>query len=364
MMVFEAFGILRARERFMGETNKEHECTLAFGEMAIEQIKALRQPPYPRNYEIWYTYVAGHNPELNQNINDLLARKGCLSAADVDQIYDAHVASTRLTDRIDSVGAKVVDQIDRIMATIDAASGTTANYGDSLANVSQKLGAADREGLRTIVERLVVATKEINKTNQTLEASLKASRHEISQLQNNLDAVRSESLTDPLTTLANRKFFDLTLEKAIAEAVKTGEPLSLLMADIDHFKKINDTFGHLTGDQVLRRVAHAMKQNIKGQDLAARYGGEEFAIVLPRTSLDRAGAVAEQIRNAITAKPLMKRSTGEQLGRVTISIGLAALRPDDTPHSFIGRADAALYVAKRQGRNRVICESDGERVAM
>jgi diguanylate cyclase len=252
------------------------------------------------------------------------------------------VASTRLTDRIDSVGAKVVDQIDRIMATIDAASGTTANYGDSLANVSQKLGAADREGLRTIVERLVVATKEINKTNQTLEASLKASRHEISQLQNNLDAVRSESLTDPLTTLANRKFIDLTLEKAIAEAVKTGEPLSLLMADIDHFKKINDTFGHLTGDQVLRRVAHAMKQNIKGQDLAARYGGEEFAIVLPRTSLDRAGAVAEQIRNAITAKPLMKRSTGEQLGRVTISIGLAALRPDDTPHSFIGRADAAL----------------------
>jgi diguanylate cyclase len=338
----------------------EHERTLAFAEIALGQIKALRQLAYPRNYEIWYTYATGYNAALNQNINEALARKGTLSATDLDQIYDAHLSATRLTDRIDNVGAKVVDEIDQIMAMIDAASGTAANYGESLATVSQKLGAADRDGLRTIIESLVGATKEMEKTNHALEARLKASKHEISQLQHNLEAVRNESLTDPLTTLANRKFFDLAMEKAIGDAAKSSEPLSLLMTDIDHFKKFNDTFGHLTGDQVLRLVAQALKQNVKGQDMAARYGGEEFAVVLPRTGLQQALTVGDHIRRAVMGKELMKRSTGEHLGRITISVGVAMFRPDDTAQSFIGRADAGLYAAKRAGRNRVICETDPE----
>jgi diguanylate cyclase len=341
----------------MSAQHNEREQSLAFGETAMGQIKALRQSAHPRNYEIWYTYVTSYNAALNQNINEMIARKGSLSEADMDYIYDAHLASTP-SGRIDGLGAKVVGEIDGIMATIDAASGTAAHYGQSLASVSQKLGVADRDGLRLLVERLVVATKEVEKSNHALDAHLKASRHEIYQLQQNLEAVRSESLTDPLTALANRKSFDLVITQAMADAVKTGEPLSLLMTDIDHFKKINDTFGHLTGDQILRRVANALKQNIQEQDVAARYGGEEFAVVLARTPLSRAGAVAEQIRAAVMGKPLMKRSTGERLGRITISVGLAALRPDDTPDSFIGRADAALYAAKRQGRNRVIFESD------
>lgn len=338
--------------------DNEHERSLAFAHLALDQIKALRQPAYPRNYEIWYTYATGYNSALNQNINEALARKGTLSAADIDQIYDAHLSATRLTDRIDNVGAKVVDEIDQIMAMIEAASGSATTYSESLADVSQKLGAADREGLRMIIESLVVATKEMEKTNQALETRLKTSKHEIFQLQHNLEAVRHESLTDPLTTLANRKFFDLAIEKAMADGSKSGDPLSLLMTDIDHFKKFNDTFGHLTGDQVLRLVAQAVKQNVKGQDTAARYGGEEFAVVLPCTGLAQAMRLGDHIRRAVMGKELMKRSTGEHLGRVTISVGVATLRRDDTAHSLIGRADAALYAAKRNGRNRVICEVD------
>jgi diguanylate cyclase len=344
----------------MAVTTNEHERTLAFAEIALGQIKALRQPAYPRNYEIWYTYATGYNSALNQNINEALARKGTLSTADLDQIYDNHLSSTRLTDRIDNVGAKVVDEIDQIMAMIEATAGSASNYSESLADVTQKLGAADRDGVRSIIETLVVATKDMEKTNNALEARLKASKHEITQLQHNLEAVRNESLTDPLTTLANRKFFDLALDKAMAESAKSGEPLSLLMTDIDHFKKFNDTFGHLTGDQVLRLVAQAVKQNVKGQDVAARYGGEEFAVVLPRTALQQALTVADHIRRAVMGKELMKRSTGEHLGRITISIGVAVRRPDDTAQSLIGRADTGLYAAKRNGRNRVICEADPE----
>jgi len=207
---------------------------------------------------------------------------------------------------------------------------------------------------------LVQTTKAMEASNRQLEERLTASKLEINELQEDLEVVRTESLTDPLTQLANRKFFDVTLEKTIAEAFLRNEALSLMLTDIDHFKAFNDNFGHLTGDQVLRLVAMAVKHNVKGKDTAARYGGEEFAVLLPNTALRAAVTVAEHIRRAVMAKELMKRSTGEQLGRITISIGVAALRKGDSGQSLIERADICLYAAKRHGRNRVMCEADPE----
>jgi len=338
-----------------------HERTIAFAEIALGQIKALRQPATPRVYEIWYTYATGYQQALNQAINKILAAKGNLSPADMDAIYDAHLAPSRLTDRIDSVGSKVVEEISQVMATIDHAVGSATNYSDNLASMTEQLGQAkDREGLRVIIEGLVQTTQEMERNNQTLEDRLKAFKQEINELQDDLEAVRTESLTDPLTTLANRKYFSDALTKAIADAGRSGTPLSLMFTDIDHFKSFNDTHGHLTGDQVLRLVAMAVKQNVKGQDIAARYGGEEFAIILPNTALSQAMIVAEHIRRAVMGKELMKRSTGEHLGRVTISIGVATLRSGDSMQALIERADNCLYAAKRSGRNRVICEIDPE----
>jgi diguanylate cyclase len=339
----------------------ESERTLAFAEIALGQMKALRQPAYPRNYEVWYAYATGYNPSLNQSINEALSRNGTLTSADIDQIYESYLSPSRLTDRIDTVGTQIVDEINQVMAMIDASLGSTTQYTASLANASQNLGAAkDRDGLRGIVEGLVRATRAMEENNGRLEASLKASKQEIHQLQSNLEAVRNESLTDPLTSLANRKYFDSALDKFIAQSLSSGEPLALLLADIDHFKAFNDTFGHLTGDQVLRLVAVTLKQNVKGQDIAARYGGEEFAIILPSTTLRAALTVGDHVRRAIMGKELMKRSTGEHLGRVTISVGVAVLRPGDNAPSLIERADTCLYAAKRNGRNRVMCETDPE----
>ncbi|MCV6602646.1 MAG: GGDEF domain-containing protein, partial [Cohaesibacter sp.] len=155
-----------------------------------------------------------------------------------------------------------------------------------------------------------------------------------------------------------RKHFDRSIENALAESSESGEPISLLMTDIDHFKQFNDTFGHQTGDQVLRLVALAVKQNVKGQDIPCRYGGEEFGVILPRTNLRQAVSVAESIRKAVMAKELIKRSTGENLGRITISIGASTYKPGDTPQSMIERADKCLYAAKRGGRNLVKAETD------
>jgi diguanylate cyclase len=328
----------------------DHERTMAFAEIALGQIKALRQPATPRNYEVWYHYATGYNPSLNEMINEMLARSGALSDADIEEVYSTYLSPTRLTERLDKVSARVMNELDQVMTS----------YSANLAGVSKRIGSADREGLRAIVESLVQTTKEMEAANSHLEARLNASKQEINQLQENLEVARTESLTDPLTSLANRKFFDQALAKAIAEAAADNRTLSLMMTDIDHFKTFNDTFGHLTGDQVLRLVALSVKQNVKGQDIAARYGGEEFAVILPGTPLRGSITVADHIRRAVMSKELMKRSTGEHLGRVTISIGVAALRPGDTAQSLIARADTCLYAAKRNGRNRVICETDPE----
>ena len=342
----------------------EHERTMAFAEVALGQIRSLRQTAIPRNYEIWYIYATGYNAPLNKIINETLARSGKLTEADLEQIYETYLSHIKTTDRIDKVGARVIGEIDDVMKLLGEALGMSAVYDASLQGATERLAAAkSRDQVETIVETLIRATREMRETNKALEDRLTLSKNEISNLQQSLEAIRAESLTDPLTGLGNRKYFDRMIGMAVQEALATGEPLSLLLFDIDHFKSFNDSYGHLTGDQVLRLVGLSLKQTIKGQDITARYGGEEFAVVLPHTALRQALTVADHIRRAVMAKELKKKSTGDILGRVTISVGVSMLKPGDDIYSLIERADACLYAAKRNGRNRVICEADPEYVA-
>jgi diguanylate cyclase len=342
----------------------EHERTMAFAEVALGQIRSLRQAAVPRNYEIWYIYATGYNAPLNKIINETLARNGKLSEADLEQIYETYLSHLKTTDRIDKVGARVIGEIDDVMQLLTDALGMSATYDASLSGASEKLSAAEnRDQIKAVVETLLKSTREMRDTNKALEQRLTLSKNEISNLQQSLEAIRAESLTDPLTGLGNRKYFDRMIEMAVQSALANGEPLSLLMFDIDHFKSFNDSYGHLTGDQVLRLVGMSLKQTIKGQDITARYGGEEFAVVLPNTALRQALTVADHIRRAIMAKELKKKSTGEILGRVTISVGVSMLKPGDDTDALIERADGCLYAAKRNGRNRVVCEVDPEYAA-
>jgi diguanylate cyclase len=342
----------------------DYERTMAFAELALGQIRSLRQTAIPRNYEIWYVYATGYNSELNKVINETLARSGKLTEADLEQIYETYLSHIKTTDRIDKVGARVIGEIDDVMLLIGEALGMSATYAENLSSVGEKLvSAVSGEHVKKLVNTLVKTTHDMRDTTKALEARLALSKAEISNLQQSLEAIRAESLTDPLTGLGNRKYFDHSLKAAVANALETSEPLSLLMFDIDYFKSFNDSYGHLTGDQVLRLVGMSLKQSIKGQDITARYGGEEFAVVLPNTALRQALTVADHIRRAVMSKELKKKSTGEILGRVTISVGVSMLKPGDDVDSLIERADACLYAAKRAGRNRVVCEADPEYVA-
>ncbi len=343
---------------FMAASEGEFERTVGLAESALDRIKALRHAATPHNFEVWYAYATGMNPALNNAINAMLSERGTISEAQVEEIYLKHFSAVHIGERIDKVGTQIAGEIEQVMAMIEASIGTADDYSRSLAGATENMtNDNDREQIRIIVESLVSATREVETKNKVMQQSLKDSRQEIRELQENLEVVRTESLTDPLTTLSNRKFFDGAIERLIKQTAATGEPLAVILTDIDHFKKFNDVYGHLTGDQVLRLVAVSLKHNVKGQDVAARYGGEEFAVVLPSTTLDQAVTVADHIRRAVQSKELMRRSTGETLGRVTISLGVAVWRPGDDVASILDRADKCLYAAKAAGRNCVVEET-------
>ncbi|MGL5113864.1 MAG: GGDEF domain-containing protein [Beijerinckiaceae bacterium] len=343
----------------MSQNRSDYERTISIGEKAFAHIRGHRTAAYPRAYELWYTYVTGHHPALMRAINDLLRKFGRVTQAELDDIYDRFINTNRFTAEAERATVRLLSQMDTVGDALDQARLEINEYRGALnGSVDEMEVGVGEERLRAIVSDLMASTRNMSRVNAKLTEQLEEAKSEVVELREALESIRTESQIDPVTTLANRMFFDTALADAVRHAQRSGDTLSILMTDIDHFKKFNDTYGHLTGDQVLRLVAMSIKQNVKGLDTAARFGGEEFAVILPGCDLRGAIHVAEQVRKAVMSRELVKRSTGENLGRVTISIGVATCRKNDTTTTLIERADMALYAGKRGGRNMVVAETD------
>ena len=274
------------------------------------------------------------------------------------------LSGARAARAMDSVGTGMSAAIDAVLVRLEAAARHTEAYSNTLNAASGELSAGQSPAdLRKLVEDLIGATRAMESRTKALEGELQKSSEQVVELRGALADVRKETMTDPLTGISNRKAFDAAMDAALL-ALAEGEPVSLMMCDIDHFKKFNDSWGHQTGDQVLRLVASCLSDNVKGRDTAARYGGEEFGVLLRGATLADAQHVAGQIRLAVQGRKLVKKSTGDVLGTITISIGVAQFRPGDSAEAVIRRADACLYGAKQNGRNMVMTEGDPRMAAL
>ncbi len=343
----------------MGTASGDAKRTIAFADLALAKIKDFDQPGDPRTYAAWFTYASNSSPSQNAIVDRTISRNGRISAEELETIY-GYGPTGLIADNIGNVATGVVDQVRRVTATIDAVTGTLEAYRADLAEAMAQLDASSgAPGVSAAVQALLRAAKRMETQNQAFAVRLDSAKRQVTELQDEADSLRIDEATDRLTSLANRKQFERELDRWLAGAAAGDESLCLLLTDIDHLKSVNDGFGHLAGDEVLRLISHAHKQHLHRNDVAARIGGDEFAVILPGVQLHSALTVADHIRCRVMATQLMKRTTGESIGRLTVSGGLAAYRKGESAWTLMQRADRCLDAAKRHGCNRVVCDSDG-----
>ena len=320
----------------------------------IEAMEAAEVWPTPLNFEIWVHYLGDPEGPLGREIKRILAASEPFTEATADMLAAEYLPRGRLTEEIRDAGRVLDRELSSLSEAISKAHKSQAAYGETLDMAATSIeNAGDGPGLQAIVSGLTSATRRVQRENETLEKRLDASTREVSRLREHLEQVRRDAMTDALTNLANRKAFDEHLETACAQAETVGQALTLAVLDIDHFKRFNDTWGHQTGDQVLRYVASVMGRVAKAPRIAARYGGEEFALIFPKENRVQVEAALESIRKEIASRSLRRRSTDDDLGAVTVSAGFAQRRPGETASELLERADTALYASKHAGRNRV-----------
>lgn len=333
--------------------------SVSLGEATLKAMLKNGIESTPHNYTVWYSYVSGLLPELTRSIDTMIAEGRPFTEQVCAELYERFFDTHRQFGLLQQTSANFERAVEQVMRCINTAARDAQAFNKTLDDASAGLGdGVGEESVRAIVANLLVETQRAAEKNQTLEARLSESSGEIAQLRENLEVVRREALTDALTGIPNRKFFDTRLRECAAASLESGEPMSLLLLDIDYFKKFNDTYGHQVGDQVLRLVAKTLTECLKGRDTPARYGGEEFVIILPQTRLENAVTVAEQIRRTMARHKVVRKDTGADYGIIAISVGASVYQAGEPLQALIKRADAALYHAKHTGRNRVVAEDD------
>ena len=322
---------------------------------AMAAMEAHQVAPTPQNFELWLHYAAAKDSPLGQELSEIVARRAPFTAEVANRLAAGHLPRARLNGELLTAGDALSKELDSVSRAIESARESNEAYGAELASASRSLDSREPAAMKAMVETLTLATEKVQRENQTLESRLADTTAEVTRLRQHLEVVRRDASTDALTNLANRKAFDEALGRAAEGADRSGQPLTVAIIDIDHFKSFNDNWGHQTGDQVLRYVSSVIGRAGQGARTAARYGGEEFALILPAENLHQAYAAVEQIREEVGSRVLKRRSTNEDLGAVTISIGVAERAPGELTTSFLERADAALYASTRAGRTRTTC---------
>ena len=326
--------------------------------LALNYIAKYNLSANPVNYTVWYEYVSGKNIKLKRAIDHSLDDTKSLNDNNVEGLYQKYVADG---DRI--IVSKLLTQISLMLKDItnhvSETDGDLTGHGKTLGDLAVRIGEVhDYNDIKNIVDQMIVETKALVKSGKRLQTRMKVSSDDLKQLHQELEKSQQEAQTDALTTLINRRGLEKRLELERIRARQNGSSFSIILIDIDHFKRVNDTFGHLVGDSILRSIAKLLKSHLRKNDLAARYGGEEFLILLPETEIKGAEAVGQKFRKALSTKEWKLKKTGESMGRITVSMGIALYKFNEPEESLIKRVDDALYLAKNNGRDRIVTQEE------
>lgn len=338
--------------KFETPTQEEDAEIRRWAAHALAEMDKVSVPPTPRNFMLWFTHLSGANPALTRHI-------AALPDAPLlpDAVAALHASFPLATEMDQAVADQATELDDAARAMVDDVASNREHlvqYGAMLTAWTSHVG--DHRTLDSLLKAVATLTTETARAaerNISLEQALSASSARINQLKDSLAEVKRGATTDMLTGLPNRKALLTKLRRALQGAKSDGTAVSVLMLDVDHFKGVNDSYGHQAGDLVLRLIGRLLSESVKGRDTSARYGGEEFAVLLVGADLQAAATVGDQIRRSLEGKRLIARRWVEETGTVTISVGVAQFQPGDTTTTLLERADVALYRAKNLGRNRV-----------
>ncbi len=317
---------------------------------ALQLMAPHKAAFHPLSYALWYEHAADLNPGLSRDLEKYSVPDAPLCEPDVSRLYALHIAA-RDVEAFEHAQSQLRSLLEDTASGAASTQAATVRFTHALDSVKDKLEQpVDAASLQRLVADLLSQAQMMQKVAVEFSEKLTTHRTEVMGVVERLERAQTEPLRDPLTGLSNRHGF-----QRAADALNTSNlnGVTLLTADVDHFKKINDTHGHVIGDKVLLKVAEILRTHIKPEDVASRLGGDEFAVLLPGMSLSEAAELAEQIRVSVS-RTLISRSDGaEYAGQVSLSIGLATGEESDTLETLRHRADAAMYKSKDAGRNCV-----------
>ncbi len=340
----------------MSETVKRPEEAHHIGQLAVRELNSMSIPPFPPYYEVWFSHLGKNNKNLSTEIEHELGVRKRVNEAFLKSIHGRYFRSNTPSSDIEHFATQLLSETNALKDLTQRFGLSATEFRQDLDDAAQQAQANDdpETTARRLLASLVETAHKAITRNAELERNLHDAAEKINTLQSSIEAIAIDANTDFLTQLRNRRFFDAAIKEFAAQAHSENAPLSLIISDIDHFKAFNDTWGHQIGDQVIKLVASVLKDNVKGQDLVARYGGEEFAVVLPNTALHNAMTLADKIRIAVSNRRLVNKNTNTDLGRITMSFGVAEFANAGSIEALIQDADDALYAAKNAGRDCVV----------